>query len=419
MTVDDLRTRLTDEYGEERFTMTVSEIEQRAGRGSRRRLGAWAAVAATAAVAAVGYLVWQPPTGRAEPLTTPTAAPGESAAPSASPASTAWRAGFAAECERKWRAQDHSTMRPADRAQLPPLLIEQFHGELGIRVYASEWVVATCERTERETTVGTAHAGDNSLRWLPEEGTGISYFGRPGFTAASPESDPQPGPGELPGAYLIGRPPAGAVKVEAVLPDGKVLPAKLGGHLFLLWAPEESLNDAVVRADVNVSQVMAAGATQLPGHYDDDAMDAACRENLSTRFAAAGPIAMPPRRFVRRDGENVLFMYGSPDTAVVCARGADTISLTVLREVPTAPGGWLPAKHFHRTAGTQGWLLGLAPEGTTSGTLILRDGRRLPVNMDDGWYAASWTADPHDPNERPRRIELIVKGEKWTVPAAQ
>ena len=57
MTVDDLRRQLSDEYDKERFIMTVSEVEQRAGRAGRRRLGGWA-VATIAAVVAAGFLVW-------------------------------------------------------------------------------------------------------------------------------------------------------------------------------------------------------------------------------------------------------------------------------------------------------------------------------------------------------------------------
>ncbi|MEV4416640.1 hypothetical protein [Catellatospora sp. NPDC049609] len=414
MSVDDLRTRLSEEYGEERFTMTVSEIEHRAGRGSRRRRGAWAAVAAATAVVAVGWLVWpQAPAGKPEPPATP------SAVPTASAASTAWRAGFAAECDRKWLAHDRTGLRPADQGQLPPLLIEQFHGELGIRVYGNEWLTAECERTARDTTVGFSRSADNTLKWLPDAGTGIPYFAARRGRATSPDSDPQPRPEEIAGDYIIGRAPAGAVKIEALTPDGRVFPGGIGGHLFLVWAPEGGLRDAVVRADVNVSQVLVADSAELPGAYDERAMDAACRQDLATGYAAAGRIDMPPRRFVRRDGQRVVFLYGSPDTVVACSRLDDTISLTVVRRVPAAPQGWQPAKHFHHTSDTQGWLFGVAPDGATGGTLTLRNGRKVPVRISDGWYGTSWTADPHDEDDRPRRVELIVDGETWTVPAAQ
>ncbi|MFC7756965.1 hypothetical protein ACFQY4_01825 [Catellatospora bangladeshensis] len=276
MTVDDLRARLTDEYGEERFTMTVSEIEQRAGRDPRRRLGAWAAVGAAAVVAA-GFLVWpSPPAGEVAPLATASATPG--ATPSAT--SAPWHAGFAEDCRRKWLDSDRSKLAPEDRAELPPLRMEALEPELGIRVYGNDRVIADCERSPGGLGISMTYA-QPTQRLLPDVGARIPRYGSISHLDGSLS--------EVASAdYFVGRVPAGATRVDAVSPDGRVIEARLDGGLFLLWAPEGGLNDAIVRAHTATATILDSGVDYLPEEQLTESAEQICRAAADRGRVAGG-----------------------------------------------------------------------------------------------------------------------------------
>ncbi|WP_155375741.1 hypothetical protein [Catellatospora vulcania] len=397
MTVDDLRRQLTDEYEQERFTMTVGDVEHRAGR-SRRRVTAWV-IAGTAALLVVGALVRPPtPDGGVDPLATP------SATVSGTPA---WQAGFAAECDRKWLELDRSGLRPEDRDLLPPLRIERFDGELGIRVYGNDWLTAECERTTREVTIGTGRAVGNTRGFLPDVGTGITYIGHYRGRTVSSEAGPQPSPDELAGDYLVGRVPSGATAVTAVASDGQRFRGQFGGGFFLVWAPRGGLDGALVEATVGSAEILVAQGSRLPGGYDAQALDAACGENLASAFAAAGRITMPPRRFALRSGERALHLYGSPNTMVACSRVDGMVSLVVTRLTRYARvSAWPELKYFVSASSAAGWVTGVAPEGATGGTVTLNSGRKIPLQISQGWFACRWTAEYDD--ERPVRIQVAA-----------
>ncbi|GAB4060452.1 hypothetical protein [Catellatospora paridis] len=401
MTVDDLRRHLAEEYAEERFTMTVREIEHRARRS--RRLAAWAVAGATVLLVA-GLLAWPPGrVDRADPVATP----------SASADATAWQAGFAAECDRKWLEFDRGALRAEDRDRLPPLLIERFDGELGIRLYGNDWLTAECERTAHGVTIGTEHAADNTRRLLIDVGTGITYIGRYRGRAVSSEAGRQLSPDELAGDYLVGRVPAGATAVTAVAPDGQRFRGQFGGGFFLVWAPRGGLLDAVVQADVGNSEILVAPSSRLPGDYDERATDQACRANLATEFTAAGSIAMPPRRFTLRDGERSLHLYGAPDMMVACSRDDGMVRAVVTRLSPYASVSvWRELKYFRNATSVSGWVMGVAPEGATGGTVTLNSGRKIPLQISQGWFACRWTAEYDD--ERAVGIEVAAGSIKYT-----
>ncbi|GAA2400196.1 hypothetical protein Cme02nite_59330 [Catellatospora methionotrophica] len=399
MTIDDLRRQLADAYGQERFTMTVADIERRRAR-VRRRLTAWAVTGAVVLLAA-GLVAWpsgRP--GRVEPAATPSASAG---------GTPAWRAGFAAACAQKWAALDHSSLRSEDQAGLPPLLVEQFDGELGIRFYGNDWLTVQCQRTVREVTTTTSRSAHNTRNWLSSSGNDVFYIGSFQGRTLGSEAGPQPDATELVGDYLVGGVPGGATAITAVAPDGRRFRAQFGGGYFLVWAPQGGLQDAVVQADVGGVEILAAGGSPLPGGYDERSLDQACRDELATAFAAAGPVTAPPRRFVLRGGGRSLHLYGSANTVVACTHHDDVVRAVVTRLSRYASvSAWPQMKYFVDSTASSGWLFGVAPAGATGGTVTLAGGRKVPLDMSQGWFAGQWTT--RSGGERPVRVDVAVDG---------
>lgn len=396
MTVDDLRRQLSDDYGQERLTTTVGEIERRAGRASRRRLGGWA-LATIAAVVVGGFLIW--PKGLAgdvQPLATPT--------PSASP-TEAWQATFAADCERKWQTLDRAKLGSDD--QLPPLRIERARGELGIRVYASERVIADCERTPSGLSVGFVHPADAADDLMPDVGAHIQRMGTIARLDAS-QDDIQAAD------YYIGRVPPGATRVDAVGLDGRVFDAVIEGDLFLLWAPEGGLKHSLMRAHRADDMLVDSG----PRYGAPDGMDAteqACRQLGGSLAELAGTPALPPRRHLTRYDDGQVSMYVADGMVAVCVRSEG--SLSVVSVSRTTGGAWQPLRYVHQAWETSGWIVGVAPSSATSGTLTLSGGRTVPLVVVDGWFTVAWKGE--QAAGRPEKIEVVTPGEVWTEQGGQ
>ncbi|GAA1647934.1 hypothetical protein [Catellatospora bangladeshensis] len=405
MTVDDLRARLTDEYGEERFTMTVSEIEQRAGRDPRRRLGAWAAVGAAAVVAA-GFLVWpSPPAGEVAPLATASATPG--ATPSAT--SAPWHAGFAEDCRRKWLDSDRSKLAPEDRAELPPLRMEALEPELGIRVYGNDRVIADCERSPGGLGISMTYA-QPTQRLLPDVGARIPRYGSISHLDGSLS--------EVASAdYFVGRVPAGATRVDAVSPDGRVIEARLDGGLFLLWAPEGGLNDAIVRAHTATATILDSGVDYLPEEQLTESAEQICRAAADRGRVAGGP-SQPPRRFSFRDATQPLLVHAVDGAVMVCDRSGNHVSLLTVSAADGA-GTWQPMQWVADAGYGDGWIVGRAPAGAESGTVTLANGRKVALRFSGGWFAAWLAGKDGTAGALPRSVEVRAGGRTWTADGRQ
>lgn len=396
MTVEELRRQLADDYGQERLTMTVGEIEQRAGRASRRRLGGWA-LATVAAVVVGGFLIWPNGlTGDVQPLATPT--------PSASP-TAAWRATFAEDCERKWQTLDRAKLGPDDR--LPPLRMERAQGELGIRVYASERVIADCERTPSGLSVGFTHPADPADELMPDVGAHIQRMGT--IAHLDPSQD------DIQAAdYYVGRVPPGATRVDAVGRDGRVFDAVIEGDLFLVWAPQGGLKHALLRAHRADDMLVDSG----PVFNTPDGVDAteqACQE-LGASFAArAGTPVLPPRRHLIVENDGQVSMYVADGMVAVCVRSEGSLSMVSVSR--TTGGAWQPLRYVHQAWETSGWIVGVAPRFATSGTLTLSGGRTVPLVVLDGWFTAGWKGK--QPAGQPEKIQIVTPGEVWTEQAGQ
>lgn len=382
MTVDDLRRQLADEYGQERFTMTVGEIERRAGR-TGHRVAAW--VGATAAALAVAaFLAWpQAPAGQVDPLASPSASGG---------ASGDW---FAVQCERNWSGQDRSRLRADERAELPPLRIERSEGEQGIRVYGSDQVTAVCERDGAAVSLRFARTDDPDRRWLPDFGTGVAYVW--GASMAGGSAGPL--------SHIVGRASADAQAVVAVTADGQRIRGQFGGGYFVLWAPRGDLRGAVVETTLGPFEILVAEGSPVFGDLDDRTTDEACRANLASGFASVGPVAMPPRRFAQSDGATTLLVYGSSNTMVACSHDSGTVQLSVARVGRYAKvSAWGETQTFVSASSMAGWLIGVTPEEAIGGTVTLNSGRKIPLQVSQGWYACRWTAETD--GERPVEVEL-------------
>lgn len=402
MTVDDLRRKLSDEYGEERFTMTASEIERRAGRAPRRRLVVWATVTA-AVVAVTGFLVWpKGPAHDVEPLATPGATP--SALPSWDPVTMAR---FAENCEQKWREQDHSALQPQDRGQLPPLRLEASEGQLGIRVYANERVIAECERDADSTSVGFTYADGPGEQLMPDGGAAIPRYGAIANLGDTPNDNAS-------ADYYIGRVPTGVTRIDAVGRQGQLTDALLDGDLFLLWAPRGGLHHAIVRAYAGDRVIMEASPLHPDGAERDVPADQQCAAIAADYTARAGTPALPPRRFrLIVENDSAVLLYATDGAVAACEHRVGSVFMTsVSRPLGGAP--WGPLHHFHRGGEGDGWVLGVAPPGARSGTVTVTGGRKVALQFAGGWFAARWTGVGVQYGA-PEQIEILTDTEVWAT----
>ncbi|GHJ46393.1 hypothetical protein Cs7R123_37350 [Catellatospora sp. TT07R-123] len=407
MTVDDLRTRLTEEYGEERFTMTVTEIEQRAGTGARRRMAGWA-VAGVAVLVAIAFLVW--PTGGAgivEPLASPSASP-------TARGSSAWRAGFAQACDQKWLEEDRSRLDPSLRGALPTLRFDVADGELGLRVYATgdTSLMVECERNSHDTGVSwsTPVAPFRSL--LNDVGTQLPRFG----TGSPPDEN-----GVRQGAdYYIGRVPVGTREILAYGENGEQFQALIDGSLYLLWAPDGGLRHAAVRAFTADRMITEGEGGHVDGAYREQALTEACRRTAAADFAQVGFGGLPPVRFKWHTGDHAAFLYGDENLMVVCRRLPDgPVTVTAVAALRDPSSVWQAMQFIDSDHSRHGWLLGLAPEGAVSGRAELRSGKKVTLSLSGGWFGAWWDSAEGVVDERPVRIEITTATQVWTVEDGQ
>ncbi|MEV0458334.1 hypothetical protein [Catellatospora methionotrophica] len=400
MTVDDLRRQLTDEYGQERFTMTVGEIEQRAGRRPRR-FAAWVAATAAAAVT-VGFLVWPHDRAReAPPLVTPIA----SAAP-------AWQASFAEDCRRKWQDFDRSRLPEQERAELPPPRIERVEGELGIRVYGNDRVIATCQRSHSGSLgIGVTYAGMTGRAVLPDVGAGIQRFGSISHLDATPSDTPT-------ADFYVGRVPAGTVRMDAVGVRGEVVDAVLDGDLFLLWTTVAGLDGAVSRAYTRDTVLMDTGPIYLRDEDKGQSADRLCRWAADAFTTRAGAPPLPPRRFAFGGGDDALMLYAAPGAVVACRPAAGQVQVVSISRLPGAEE-WQPLRHVYELGLGSGWVLGLAPAGARSGTMTLPGGRKVPLQLAGGWFAARWTGKAGVWEQAPAKVQITTADEVWTEQGGQ
>ncbi|MDI1466256.1 hypothetical protein QEZ54_35290 [Catellatospora sp. KI3] len=399
MTVDDLRTRLTEEYGEERFTMTVTEIEQRAGTGARRRVTGWAA-AGMAALAAVAFLVWPTGgTGIVQPLTSPSVEPTGGGEP-------AWHASFVRDCEQKWLEQDRGSLPPELRDALPPLRFDVSRGESGMRVFApaDTGYVVECERNARQTTVSLATAGPPFARLLGDTGAELPYYGRSGFPDENGvQQDPD---------FYIGRVPAGVREIEAHVAGGGIVQGLIDDRMFLIWAPEGGLRDATLRAFGDDRMYIAGGSEQVDGAYQEQTLAAACGRGAA-RFGRLGFPDLPTLRIGLRAGDEAGLLYGDEHLMVACMRTADgSVTVTEVAALQDPSSTWHPMQFNYADRGERGWLLGLAPEGAVQARAVLDSGKKVELGLSQGWFGGWWSS-PATVADRPALIEVFTRTEVW------
>ncbi|MBV1855345.1 hypothetical protein [Catellatospora tritici] len=404
MTVDDLRTRLTEEYGEERFTMTVIEIEQRAGTGARRRMAAWA-MAGVAALVAVAFLVW--PTGGSgvvEPLTSPSVEPTATGTP-------AWHAAFPQACAQQWAKQDRGGLAPGLRDNLPPLRFDVAQGRLGMLVYATAdtSLIVECIHDDDGTHLGLTTPAPPARRLLTDVGAGMPRYG---VSSLADENG-----GRHAADYYLGLAPAGTREVEAHTARGEVFPGLVDGDLFLVWAPEGGLRDAVMRAFTGDRMIMVGGLGHVDGTYQEQALVEACRRTAAP-FGDLGFPDLPPVRFKLRSGEDAVHLYGDEHLMVACERsggesgGGAGIAVTEVAALEDPSSIWHPMQFNHADEGDRGWLLGRAPDGAVSGTAVMKSGKTVALTVSGGWFGAWWrSAD--GTSEHPASIEIVTRTEVW------
>ncbi|WP_144128254.1 hypothetical protein [Catellatospora sichuanensis] len=398
MTIDDLRTRIAEEYGPDRLAVTVADIRRRAERGRRRRT-AWAA--AGVAAATVGVLAWPQggvPTG--VPLTTPP------------PSADAWTASYDEQCRAGWAAQPQST-----GTTLPALRFDLRDKGRGLRIYTDGRVVVDCVRRDRGTPVevGVLSIRESTVRStavdgvLADVGDGLPRFVGQDSVLAN---------GYDRAGHVIGRAPAGTVRVDAVDPDGTVHQARLSGGLFLLWAPDGGLTQATVRAYTADRVIMEAPLRWFGGEAHGDRVAEICRDLADTALRQAGLAALPPRRFSWSTAEQSVLLYAGGREVLSCRQVSQNRVLAVA-VAPAGTGSWQPMRSTSGGSSGRGWLIGRAPDGAVSGAAVLPDGTAVPLELSGGWFGAWWPIGPGDFTQRPVRIEISTATTVWTEEGGQ
>ncbi|MEU8077186.1 hypothetical protein AB0B31_17250 [Catellatospora citrea] len=396
MTIDDLRTRLAEEYLPERITVTVADIRRRAERGRRRRT-AW--VAACVAVATIGVLAWpQGSVPSGEPLTTP------------QPGTDAWSTSYDEQCRAGWAAHPQSK-----GALLPALRFDLRDKGRGLRIYTDGELVVDCARRDLGTPAKVEILSARGLAaystavdgTLADGGDGLPWFvGHDSLIANGYDR----------AGYVVGRAPSGTVRVDAVEPDGTVRQAQLSGGLFLLWAPDGGLTEATVRAYTADRVIMETPMYGL-GDRTNGGLAEICADLAETALRQAGLAALPPRRFTWSTGEQSVLLYAAGRDVLSC-RQLSPYAVLAVAVAPAGTGPWQPMRGAVAGSAGRGWLIGRAPDGAVSGVAVLPDGTAVPLELSGGWFGAWWPIVPGD-FARPVRVEITTGAAVWTEQGGQ
>ncbi|GIG01671.1 hypothetical protein [Catellatospora citrea] len=396
MTIDDLRTRLTEEYRPERLTVTVADIRRRAERGRRRRT-AWAA--AGVAAATIGVLAWpQGSVPSGVPLTTP------------QPSADAWSTSYDEQCRAGWAAHPQSKGAP-----LPALRFDLRDKGRGLRIYTDGELVVDCARRDLGTPAKVEILSERGLAvfstavdgTLADAGDGLPRFAGHESLIAN---------GYDRAGHLVGRAPSGTVRVDAVEPDGTVRQAQLSGGLFLLWAPDGGLTEATVRA-YTADRVIMETPMHGIGDRTKGGLAEICADLAETALRQAGLAALPPRRFTWSAGEQSVLLYAGGSDVLSC-RQLSPYTVLAVAVAPAGTGPWQPMRSASGGLSGRGWLIGRAPDGAVSGVAVLPDGTAVPLELSGGWFGAWWPIAPGD-FARPVRVEVTTATAVWTEQGGQ
>ncbi len=381
----ELKDRLKAAYGEDRFTMTVSEISARAGTRRRRLLLQLATAAAVVLVVAAGALLQ--PRHHASPLT-PLPTPSPSVAP------LDWAA-FTVDCLRGWHE---------GAATAPPLLAQRQKGDRGLLLYGDSLSTLTCVGKPGSSTKTLSNPDRKPL-------ARTGFF--EGFGATGDDGTHE---------ILSGPAPAGATGIAYVDPAGKAYPGEIAGGVFFVWEPQGmasyDVTGSVVRVSfadsttLHYSPGIASGLSQTPGAAE---VRAWCVDAMS-QLPVPTPKSSAPAEVYSRDlpGGGRAHLFADGETLVACrinrlgpTRWNADVDLSYRHAGPRAE----PLEPLVRSHGTSGHAFGRAPEGAVTGQLRLSSGKTVPLSIKDGYYFAVWTSDDYDGAVS---VRVDTATERWT-----
>jgi hypothetical protein len=206
-------------HADERLATPLAEIERRAGRRPRRRWAYAGAAVATAAAAVVGVGVLRPD---------PVPVPGVTA-----PAFDAPEFGRFCAAE----VAEEAELAAVPITGLPEVRFRLRDGDSALWVYTGDGIVVTCERD------------------------GIVAYKAPAGGWPS-DLTPRVLRPEAPLAWVVGRTPPGAERVEAVLPSGRVVAAQLKeGFYAASWTGEWAFPARIVATTADRTYTHENGVT--------------------------------------------------------------------------------------------------------------------------------------------------------------
>lgn len=312
------------------------------------------------------------------PAVTGSASPG--------PAATWNEAAFASDCAAKWSAAAprQTDLRPEDRATLPGLRFAFRDGPSGVRLYATDTVLFTCTRDDsgqaRGVISGRPAAGES---FLPDAAGSLDYLA---------VLDLSGGP-----EYYLGWLPEGARRVIARTPQGQEITGVINGDLFAVWAPHGGLAGAAVHAFAGTREVASGPPSFLRGGFHEGAFGQACALRMLDLLQSAEKLPpaereVPPVRFRWREGDWVLWFYGTDRTLLQCAllpNGAIEVTGSWFTDPGQRWSALAPLDH-RSTTGRLGWAFGRALDGAEQIEVNLTDGRVVLAQIKDGFFAAAW-----------------------------
>jgi hypothetical protein len=361
----DVRRPLVAAYKEERFTLTFSQIKQRAGASRRKRVWKLAAGMAmfTAAMVLAGSMLLKP--GPAPQPVDPM--PTESGV-------TALRR----DCESYW-----DTNKPAG-VGLPELRTKEL-GPLQVLVYADASVNFVCGEQVREID-----ANSRILMWAPT--TGLRHVA---------------------GQFVLGRVPSGAVKIDIVTPAG-TLPAEIHGNLFVARASINGADgqwaDHTIRADFPDRVLRVRLAKPIDLGSNSTARTAVCQELWSGLGFPAELAGQLSQRFgfELSDGR-MLSLNGGPELMAMCltvpGSGQQPHTAMVAGSMAVAGRVSEPFEQLYdATGGEFGYVFGRAPLGAQSGVVTLASGLEVELEFSGDFYAAQWNRST--PTQIPVKVQI-------------
>jgi hypothetical protein len=381
-----LKEDLEAAFVSERFTLTVPDIETRAGLRRRRTVLRLSGVSlAVVLVVTAGFLLR--PKASPPPVVQPT--------PSVSASAGVDFEALAVKCTQHWAGSTQG--RP-----LPPLLTRRASGGVGVLFYADLVSAFFC-------STGSMSISNPAGEPNPHGDTGFEYL----LVSGS-------------GTAVFGWGPLGSVGIDAIDDAGRIQYSERFGRIFFFWdytgefGTRSDRQNAISfllfshQADGDIVQRFNDDEPELPDSFDRNALTQVCQSAFS-RLPSRGQIsAAPPNQFAfdQGSGRSMLF-FGGEDALIRCVvrnevRNHAEIDAWVRRQS-------VAAKPFEQLSGA-GFVFGRAPDGAISGEVKVAGGQTVALSIRDGYYAAQWEGNA---TAVPVRVQVNTASERWVYENGQ